>query len=75
MIRILIGLSVLNWVNCPCEGIFSQGTSLLNDADFQCLRCQSYITEDSIRNHFVAKSKENSELQRKLELDMLPPGH
>ena len=51
----------LNWVHCPCEGIFSQGTSLSDDADFQCLRCQSYITEDSIWNYFVAKSKENSE--------------
>ena len=54
----------LNWVHCLCEGIFSQGTSLSDDADFQCLRCQSYITEDSIWNYFVAKSKENSERQR-----------
>ena len=60
----------LNWVHCQCEGIFSQGISLSDDADFQCLRCQSYITEDSIWNYFVAKSKENSERQRKLELDI-----
>ena len=58
----------LNWVHCQCEGIFSQGISLSDDADFQCLRCQSYITEDSIWNYFVAKSKENKECPRKLEL-------
>ena len=34
------------------------------------MSCQSYITEDSIWNYFVAKSKENSECQRKLELDI-----
>ena len=60
----------LNWVHCLCEGIFSQGTSLSDGADFQCLHCQSYITEDSIGNYFVAKSKENSECQPKLELDI-----
>ena len=60
----------LNWVHCLCEGIFSQGTSLSDDADSQCLRCQSYITEESIKNDFAAKSKENSERQRKLELDI-----
>ena len=60
----------LNWVHCLCEGIFSQGTSLSDDADSQCLRCQSYITEEFIKNNFAAKSKENREPQRKLELDI-----
>ena len=32
--------------------------------------CQSYITEDSIKNYFVARSKEKRERQRKLELDI-----
>ena len=54
----------LNWVHWQYEGIFSQGTSLSDDPDFQCLRCQLYITVDSIWNYFVAKSKENSERQR-----------
>ena len=57
----------LNRVHCLCDGIFSQGTSASDDADFQCLRYQSYVTEDSIRNYFVTKSTENSERQRKLE--------
>ena len=57
-------------MHCLCEGILSQGTSLSDDANFQCLCCLSCITEDSIRNYFVAKSKENSERQRKLELDI-----
>ena len=56
----------LNWVHCLCEGIFSQGTSLSDDSDFQCLCCQSYITENSIWNYFVGQSKENSERQRML---------
>ena len=47
----------LNWVHYLCGGIFSQGASLSDDADF---------TEESIRDYFVAKSKENSERQRKL---------
>ena len=59
-----------NWVPCLCEGIFSQGTFLSDDADFQCLRCQSCITEESIRDYFVAKSKENCEHQRKLQLNI-----
>ena len=73
MIRISIGfecVKCLNWVHCLCEGIFSQGTSLSDDADFECLRCQSFISEKSIRNYFVAKSNENRERQRKLELDI-----
>ena len=32
--------------------------------------CQSYITEDSIKNYFVPRSKEKRERQRKLELDI-----
>ena len=49
---------------------FLSSTPLSDNADFQCLRSQSYITEDSITNYFVAKSKENSEGQSKLELDI-----
>ena len=60
----------LNWVHCQCEGIFSQGTSLSDNADFQCLRCQSFFTGESIRDYFVAKSNENSKHQRKLDLDI-----
>ena len=63
----------MNWVHCLCEGIFSQGTSLSDDADFQFLRCRSFITEKSIRDYFVAKSNENSERERKLELDIAEP--
>ena len=73
MIRISIGfecVKCLNWVHCLCEGIFSQSTSLSDDADFQCLRCRSFITEKTIRDYFVTKSNENSERHRKLELDI-----
>ena len=54
----------------PMWRYFSQDTSLWDDADFQYLRCRSIITEESIRDYFVAKSNENSERQRKLELDI-----
>ena len=60
----------LNWVHCLCEGIFSQGTSLSDDTDFQCLRCQSFFAEESIRDYSVAKSNGNSKRQCKLELDI-----
>ena len=60
----------MNWVHCLCEGIFSQGTSLSDDPDFQCLRCQSFFAEESIRDYFVAKSNGNSKRQCKLELDI-----
>ena len=63
-------IKCLNWVHFLCECVFSQGTSLSDDADFQCLRCRSFITEKSIWDYFVAKSDENSERQRKLELDI-----
>ena len=56
----------MNWVYCLCEG-----TSLSDDADVQCLRGQSYITENSIRNYFVAKAKKKQWTQDKLELDKL----
>ena len=60
----------LNWVHCLCKGIFSQGTSLSDDADSQCLHCRSFITEKSIRDYFVAKSNEKSERKGKLKLDI-----
>ena len=59
----------LNWVHYLCEGTFSQGTSLSNDADFQCVPCWWCNTEKSIRYYFVAKSNKNSEGQHKLALD------
>ena len=60
----------LTWVHCLCEGIFSQNASLLDDAEFQCLRCQSLGSVESVRDYFVAKSHDNSERQRKLELEV-----
>ena len=60
----------LNWVHCLCKGIFSQVTSLSDDADSRCLCCWSFITEKSIRDYFVAKSNEKSERQGKLKLDI-----
>ena len=56
----------MHWL---CEGTFSQGSSLSDDDDFQCLCCQSLDSETSSWDYFVAKSNENSECQRKLELD------
>ena len=53
----------LSWVHCLSRGSFSQGTSLSDDAHFQCLHCGSCNTEKSIGDYFVAKSNENSECQ------------
>ena len=57
-------------MHCLCEGIFSEGTSLSDDAYFQCLRCQSLGSVESIWDSFVAKPHGNSERRHIVELEV-----
>ena len=73
MIRISIGLSVQNaWIGYTAyvKPFSSQGTSLSDDADVQCLRCRSCNTEKCLRDYSVAESNENNEHQPKIALDI-----
>ena len=56
------------WIPNLCEGN-SQGTPQFDDAEYNCLRCRAIIPE-TLQDFFVAKSKENSDRQLKLQSEI-----